>query len=289
MNKTPRTTSYFTTTDGAQIYYEVYGESGPVVVLTYGIACLINHWHRQVEELSKDYQVMVYDIRGHHKSSRGTDEITMELLANDLLNLASFAFPKEESFHFCGHSFGAPIVLCASALKTEKVKTSTLINGFYKNPFEEYTSTEMAVKIFEGLEVFAKSAPCLTSWLWKNTVKSLAFHYLACLLGGFNIERIDHKDIEIYSQGLAILNLDYFFEHFKALLRFDGSIYLDGLDTKTLIIHGDRDGIIPLIQNKILADKLKNSKLVLLREGSHCTQLDLYFEVNNLLKEQFRA
>ena len=60
-------TGYYKAFDGTPIYYETRGSGEPIVFI-YGIACLMNHWHHQVEFFSKTHQVILFDIRGHHKS-----------------------------------------------------------------------------------------------------------------------------------------------------------------------------------------------------------------------------
>lgn len=57
----------FESFDKTPIYYEVRGEGEPLILI-YGIACLMNHWHFQMEHFSKNYKVISFDIRGHHKS-----------------------------------------------------------------------------------------------------------------------------------------------------------------------------------------------------------------------------
>ncbi|MGH1468502.1 MAG: alpha/beta fold hydrolase [Bdellovibrionales bacterium] len=280
----PKQTGLFKASDETKIYYELYGESGPVIILSYGIACLMNHWHLQVEEFAKDHQVLMYDLRGHHKSEMGPADITIELLAKDTVELLRFLFPKDPKAHFWGHSFGAPIAFRCASLFPENVESIVLINGFYKNPFSHILSVEAGLKIIDNLTVFAENAPDLSKWLWANSTDNLIFHYLAGVTGGFNLERTAYKDIEIYSKGLAALSLPNFFNNFKALLQFDGSGFFEDTLCPALIVHGERDGIVPLDQNKILAECLPNATFLEFAEGSHCTQLDLPIELNQAIR-----
>lgn len=285
MKPSPRKTGFYISDDSAKLYYEIYGDSGPIVILTYGIACLINHWHFQIEDLAQDHRVLVYDIRGHHKSSRGTKEITVDLLARDALNLFHFNFPKENQGHFVGHSFGAPISLRCASLEPKMVASSIYINGFYKNPFEERLSVDACLSFFEGLQDFAESAPSFSKWLWTQAIENFLFQYFASVTGGFNMERTPKKDIEIYTKSLTLLNLTSLLDCFKALVKFDGHKYLKSTESPVYIVYGDRDGIVPLSQNKELDNLLPHSYLIELREGSHASQLDLPQKVNQIIRE----
>ena len=83
-----KTVGSFKAMDGTPIYYEVRGAGEPIVFI-YGIACLMNHWHNQVEFFSKTHKVILFDIRGHHKSVpvNNTSNFTFDHLAFDLKGL----------------------------------------------------------------------------------------------------------------------------------------------------------------------------------------------------------
>lgn len=281
---TPRKTAFFTTSDGAKLYYECYGDQGPVLVLTYGIACLMNHWHPQIEDFSKDHRILIYDIRGHHKSELGDQEITVDLLAQDCVELLNEAFSEDTKAHFWGHSFGAPIALRVGSIFPERVESIVFVNGFYKNPFGDFLTNEQCLQAVEALNIFSDQAPELSQWLWSRITNNVLFRYLAGVTGGFNLERVSYKDIEIYSKGLSVLPFSNFLENFKALINFDGSPYLSKTVAPVLVVQGDRDGLIPEHLNTSLVDQLPNGELCRFSEGSHCTQLDLPAQLNRKIR-----
>ena len=70
--------------DGTEIYYETHGSGEPIVFI-YGLACLMNHWHFQVDYFSQKYQVITFDISGHHKSvTKDFNNINLESVAKDI-------------------------------------------------------------------------------------------------------------------------------------------------------------------------------------------------------------
>lgn len=271
----------FKTSDKCEIYYEVHGKSGPTLILTYGIACLINNWNYQISEFAKNYKVVVYDLRGHHKSSLNSTEVTIERLAKDTLDLMDKL--KIESAHLWGHSFGAPISLCAAHLEPKRVESLCFINGFYKNPFELQLDKNQIVGIADKLLEFEESAPDLSRWLWKTLADNHFSRQVAGLVGGFNLERAPYKDIEIYSKGVSNLSIQTFLRHFKALVSFEGYSMLPSIECPTIIFHGDRDGIISLEQSLIFSEEIPNCELIRLKEGSHCSPIDLYHKINTHL------
>lgn len=70
----------------AEIYYASYGKGRPVVLLHGGLANG-DYWASQVGPLSQNYQVIVPDLRGHGRSTRGTRPFTYALLAGDVLQV----------------------------------------------------------------------------------------------------------------------------------------------------------------------------------------------------------
>jgi pimeloyl-ACP methyl ester carboxylesterase len=58
--------------DGVGIYYEVHGD-GPPLLLTHGYSSTSAMWHGQVEALSRDHQLILWDMRGHGQSDYPDD------------------------------------------------------------------------------------------------------------------------------------------------------------------------------------------------------------------------
>jgi len=58
--------------DGVKIYYEVHG-SGPALLLTHGYSSTSAMWRGQIEALSKQHQLVLWDMRGHGQSDYPDD------------------------------------------------------------------------------------------------------------------------------------------------------------------------------------------------------------------------
>jgi pimeloyl-ACP methyl ester carboxylesterase len=53
--------------NGVDIYYEAHGE-GPVILLTHGFSATCDMWRGQVDALSRDHTLVIWDMRGHGQS-----------------------------------------------------------------------------------------------------------------------------------------------------------------------------------------------------------------------------
>ena len=72
--------------NGASIWYAMYGNGLPVVLLHGGLANS-NYWGNQVPALAQNYQVIVIDSRGHGRSTRSAAPYGYELMASDVLGV----------------------------------------------------------------------------------------------------------------------------------------------------------------------------------------------------------
>ncbi|MDN3658161.1 alpha/beta hydrolase [Ferruginibacter paludis] len=78
-------TGHYATVGDAKIYYEVYGKGKPLVIFHGGIFGSTYEMHQFIDSLSKKYQVIAVSTRGHGKSYLGTEAITYEQKANDVM------------------------------------------------------------------------------------------------------------------------------------------------------------------------------------------------------------
>ncbi len=282
----PKVSETIPSFDGNPLYYEVRGDGPKTLVFIYGIACLMNHWHYQVEHFSQEYRVITFDLRGHHKSNPVHDlnSLTMTTLAKDLAFLLDHL--KVEKPVGLGHSFGAPLLLAAHQLNPSLFDSYVFVNGFQKNPIKGMFGLDIIEPFFYFVKSQFDKNPLLWNSLWKTLVDNPISMQLAALAGGFNIKLTEFKDIEIYARGVSQLNLEVFIPLFESLMRFDGTDILPTITQKTLIISGDKDNITPKSFQMDFKRSIPHATFLEVPHGSHCTQLD-YPDYVNLRIEEF--
>ena len=59
--------------DGIEIYYEVHGTTGPALLLSHGYSATSEMWRGQVEALSREHRLVIWDLRGHGRSGYPDD------------------------------------------------------------------------------------------------------------------------------------------------------------------------------------------------------------------------
>lgn len=283
MDTIAKQTGTFQSFDGTPIYYEVRGEGEPLI-LVYGIACLMNHWHHQVRHFSQDMKTVVFDLRGHHRSQPLQDptKLRMEDLAEDLIALVDhLGLP---SAHFAGHSFGVPVLLAAYEKRPDLFKSLCFINGFAQNPIKNMFGLDVVEPFYHFVRSAYGKSPDLWNTLWRMAVDNPVSMRLAALAGGFNLNLTHFKDIEVYARGVAHMELPIFLDLFSSMMEFNATERLHEIKVPTLVIIGENDRVTP----KHLQDDFE--RLIPLVEvmhvpyGSHCTQLDFPDYVNLRMK-----
>jgi pimeloyl-ACP methyl ester carboxylesterase len=94
--------------DGISLDYTVKGEGFPIVFIHPPVLTSVNFKY-QLEELSHEFKVITFDIRGHGKSQYSSLPVTYPQIVEDIKHLLSHL--KIKKAFICGYSTGGSIVL----------------------------------------------------------------------------------------------------------------------------------------------------------------------------------
>ena len=98
------TESGYAPVNGVKIWYAVFGEGQPVIMLHGGLGNS-SYWGNQVPELAGHYKVIVMDSRGHGRSTRNQEPYGYDLMASDVVGLLDYL--KIDKAALVGWSDGA--------------------------------------------------------------------------------------------------------------------------------------------------------------------------------------
>lgn len=97
--------TFITTGDGCRLGYRFDGaDHHPVLVLSNSIGTTLHMWDGQIEDLTRHFRVLRYDLRGHGKSDAPSGAYSMDRLGRDVIELLD-ALGIERA-HFLGLSLG---------------------------------------------------------------------------------------------------------------------------------------------------------------------------------------
>lgn len=104
--------------NGADLYFEVHG-SGETVFLTHGSWGDATGWQAVVPRLAERYEVVIWDRRGHSRSSEGDGAGSIDEDATDLAALIEHL--DRQGAHVYGSSSGGTVVLKLVAARPDLV------------------------------------------------------------------------------------------------------------------------------------------------------------------------
>lgn len=108
-------------TNGIETYYEDYGD-GPSIVVLHGATADHQVWAEQLQPLTDDYRVILYDLRGHGKTGGSDlDRYTVDTYVNDLAAFVEALDVDQPAV--LGHSLGGMIGYVFADTYPEKLST----------------------------------------------------------------------------------------------------------------------------------------------------------------------
>ena len=119
----------------AKIYYEVYGQGEPILILHGGGVGSPYELGQLIDNLKKNYKVILMSTRGHGRSEIGNSPLTFEQKANDALTVLNAV--TREPARVLGFSDGAYTAYKLAAMYPERVErivaigAGTLKAGFF--------------------------------------------------------------------------------------------------------------------------------------------------------------
>jgi 3-oxoadipate enol-lactonase len=136
--------------NGAVLHYHLQGpESAPVLMFSNGLGTTTAMWQAQLEPLEHKFRILRSDTRGHGHSSVTHGPYTVELLANDLLALASAL--RIDKFHFCGISMGGQIGQWIVHNSPARLNSMTVANTALRIGTEDAWNSRIAKVKSEGM------------------------------------------------------------------------------------------------------------------------------------------
>ncbi len=118
---------YLAMKDGTKIYYEIYGSGKPIVLLHGGLYGDISEYGQLIPQLSKHFEVVAIETRGHAKSEIGHQPYTYTLLAEDAYAIIKHL--TKDSVIVVGFSVGSMIGITLTLNHPEIVRKLVFASG----------------------------------------------------------------------------------------------------------------------------------------------------------------
>jgi pimeloyl-ACP methyl ester carboxylesterase len=117
--------------NGSKVYYEVYGEGEPIVLL-HGAFCTIDMtWGELIPELAKTRKVVAVELQGHGRTPYSERKLSRVTLASDVEKVLDHL--KIDSADVAGYSFGGQIAYQFALQSPKRLKKLVIISSVHKS------------------------------------------------------------------------------------------------------------------------------------------------------------
>lgn len=225
--------------NGLKMYYEVYGQGQPLVLLHGAFMTIPLNWGMLIPELSKNRKVIAVEMQGHGRTSDINRPFSFESMADDVAALLKYL--KTDSADILGYSLGGGVAWQLAIRYPQSVKKLIIISAVYK--YEGWTPETRAI------------LPNLAPEMFEGTPLKTQYDSLA-------------PDPKHWSQFVNKMkqfvstSYDFTAEKIKAI------------KSPTLIITGDGDGVLP--EHAVEMFRLRNGKYLIDFGPAPTTQLAIY-------------
>jgi pimeloyl-ACP methyl ester carboxylesterase len=180
--------------NGLNVYYEVYGEGRPIVLLNGAFFTIDMNWGQLIPELSKTRKVIAIELQGHGHTPFSDRKLSFPALASDVEGVMDYL--KIDSADVAGFSMGGSVAYQLAIQSPKRVRKLVIISSTYKSSgwMPEVTKgfKNMKPELFTNTPMktaYDAVAPDKTKWT-KFLEQMIAFANVPFNIGETNIAKI---------------------------------------------------------------------------------------------------
>ena len=236
-------------------YQEFNPAASKAVILLHGLGANGDSWQYQWQPLaSAGYRVIVPDMYGFGRSPYEHKKNTIASMAEDVNELMQKLGVEKASF--VGLSMGGAISMLFALKYPQKVEKLVLAN----------TAARFANKIAGNMYKIIKRI---------FVMSVMPRHYGANMVSRFVFPKSGQEAFRAeFFKEIMMSNKGAYFDSVRSIIRHDVRADLEKINIPTLVIGGTDDLVTPGFLQKLLHQKIKNSKLVMIEGAGHVSSVD---------------
>ncbi len=257
------------------IYYERHGDpSDPALLMIAGLTDYTAKCEWQVERLGEDFDMIIFDNRGAGRSTQPPPGYAMVDMADDAAGLLDAL--GIDSANVFGFSMGGMIALNLAIQHSERVRRLAL-----------------GCTAAGGALTVQPEPTVLVSMLKPATGDSRYDDYMdGAWITLSPTTLAERPDLVTELAHLAAGNKQTpqgYMGQLQAVASHDVSDYLDQIAVPTLIMHGERDVLVPPENGRLLAERIPGATYVGYPDAGHMFFIEEQDDVNRRLQAFFSA
>ncbi|HVM89880.1 MAG TPA: alpha/beta hydrolase [Puia sp.] len=180
--------------NGIKVYYEIYGEGKPVILLHGAFYTIDMNWGELIPELSKTRKVIALEMQGHGHTAFSDRELSITTLASDVEKLMDYL--KIDSADVAGYSMGGSVAYQFAVQSPKRLRRLVIISSTYKTdgwlPIVNTAFKDFKPEFFDNTPLktaYDAVAPDKTKWT-RFLLQMFAFARVPFNVGDSNIAKI---------------------------------------------------------------------------------------------------
>jgi pimeloyl-ACP methyl ester carboxylesterase len=180
--------------NGINVYYEVYGEGEPIILLHGAFYTIEMNWGELIPELSKTRKVIAIEFQGHGHSPYSERKPDIATFAKDVEGVMDYL--KVDSADVAGFSMGGSVAYQFAIQSPQRLKKLVIISSTYKSagwlPIVNTAFEDFEPELFNNSPLktaYDAAAPDKTKWA-KFLKQMFEFAELPLDCGDSNIAKI---------------------------------------------------------------------------------------------------
>jgi pimeloyl-ACP methyl ester carboxylesterase len=180
--------------NGIKVYYEVYGEGKPLLLLHGAFYTIEMNWAELIPELSKTRKVIAIEMQGHGHTAYSERKLSITTLAKDVEGVLDYL--KIDSADVAGYSMGGSVAYQFAVQSPKRLRKLVIISSTYKSsgwvPAVNTGFKNLSTDIFDNTPLkVAYDAVAPDKTKWKPFLKQMfAFADVPFNVGDANIAKI---------------------------------------------------------------------------------------------------
>lgn len=246
------------------ISYEIEGpEDAPVIACSHCLAGDLSIWDAQVIALREKFRILRFDTRGHGGSTAPEGPYSMEMLANDVVDL--FDEIGIRKAHFMGISMGGMIAQTLALKHPECVSSLVLCDTTCAIPESVHPMWDERIQTVDKQGMSAVADETLDRWLSPD----FQSHCPA------TTEQIREMILKTPVSG--------FIGCAHAIKNFNVKARLPKISIPALVMVGENDPGTPVESARQIHKNLHHSELAILPQAYHLSNIEAADEFNRRL------
>ena len=116
--------------NGIEVYYEVYGEGKPLILLHGAFYTIEMNWGQLIPELSKTRKIIAIEFQGHGHSPYSDRKLDIATLARDVEGVMDYL--KIDTGDVAGYSMGGSVAYQFAVQSPKRLSKLVIISSTYK-------------------------------------------------------------------------------------------------------------------------------------------------------------